>query len=88
MAPRRPNQLTPDELATLRMLWDVFPDELLMRRDRNHAALAGLIEDGYVTRTEYEVGLGEVGVGYRLAARHAAGLAKVTRANAEMADRN
>ena len=26
---RQPDELTPDELATLRTLWDLYPDEVL-----------------------------------------------------------
>jgi hypothetical protein len=80
---RRPNQLMPDALATLRVLWHLYPDAALMKAGRNHAKLAGLVEDGYIEATECDAGCI-----YRLAPDRAAGLARVVRSNALQADRN
>jgi hypothetical protein len=51
---RRPDELTPNELATLRELWDAYPDVILSRHDRDHTKHDPLVDDGYVTRTVYE----------------------------------
>lgn len=80
---RDPDQLTPDELATMNLLWALWPDEVLMLPERDHRKLDDLVSDGYVERTEYEQG-----IGYRLAPEHAAGLARVAAANAEQAEMN
>ncbi len=81
---RSPDQLTPDELASLRMLWSIWPDEILMRRDRDHGQLDDLVRDDFVVRTDY----GELGIGYRIAPVHAAGLARVTAEISGGASRN
>ena len=80
---RSPTELSLDELATLRTLWRVYPDEILTRHDRDHRWIVPLIEDGYVESMSYAEG-----VGYRLAPVHAAGLARVVAENAEEASRN
>jgi hypothetical protein len=80
---RHPSELTPDELATLRTLWHLYPDEALVRHDSDHRWLEPLVEDGYIETTTYDMG-----VGYRLAPIHAAGLARVVGENAETAARN
>ena len=36
---RDPDELSPDELATLNVLWRVFPDEVVMRPQRDHRRL-------------------------------------------------
>jgi hypothetical protein len=43
-----------------------------MRHDRDHAWFDGLVDDGYIERTEYNVGFS-----YRMAVEHAEGLANV-----------
>jgi hypothetical protein len=80
---RRPAELTPDELATLNQLWAVYPDEILMRHDRDHSRLDGLVAAAYIERATYEEG-----VGYRLTAERAAGLASVVESIREEAARN
>jgi hypothetical protein len=80
---RAPEQLTPDELMSLNQLWRLYPDEVLMHHDRDHRPLDGLVEDGYVERTRYPEGMG-----YRLAAVHAAGLARLKAETARAASLN
>jgi hypothetical protein len=80
---RKPDELTPDELASLNQLWAIYPDEILMRHDRDHSRLDGLVSDGYIERTEYEHG-----IGYRISAERAVGLASVVDWIAEGASRN
>ncbi len=80
---RTPSQLMPDELATLRGLWDFYPDGVLMNAGRNHAKLAALVDDGYIEATECALGMI-----YRIAPKHADGLARVARSNALAAERN
>jgi hypothetical protein len=80
---RSPHELLPDELATLRSLWHLYPDSALIYHGKNHSKLDGLAQDGYIERFPTDLG-----VIYRLAPEHAAALARVVRANAEQADRN
>ena len=80
---RKPDELTPDELASLNALWAIYPDEVLTRPERDHSRLDGLVADGYIERTEYEQG-----TGYRLSAERAAGLEGVAKWIAEEASRN
>jgi hypothetical protein len=81
---RHPADLSPDELATLLELWHVYPDGVLSRHDRDHTKHDALVADGYIERAESE----DVGIAYRLAPVHAAGLAKITKRIAEDAARN
>ena len=80
---RTPDELTPDELATLLELWHVYPDEILMRPERDHAWFDGLVDDGYVERTEYDVG-----ISYRMASQHAEDVTKVAQSLAATAAMN
>jgi hypothetical protein len=81
---RAPERLSPDELASLKILWEVYPDEVVMRPDRDHSKLDDLVRSGYVERIDR----GEIGTGYRLAAVHAADLARLVAQNAEQAEKN
>jgi hypothetical protein len=81
---RAPDDLSPDKLATVRILWSIWPDEILMNEGRDHGKLDDLVRNGYVERIDR----GEIGTGYRLAAVHAAGLARVAAQNADQADMN
>jgi hypothetical protein len=69
---RTPDELTPDELATLRDLYQVYPGEILMRHERDHAWFDGLVDGGYLERTEYDAG-----ISYRMAPQHAEDVTKV-----------
>ncbi len=80
---RAPDDLTADELASLRVLWAVYPDAILSRRERDLGWIEKLVDEGYVEATDHPDG-----VAYRLAAEHAAGLARVAAAVAEEADLN
>lgn len=80
---RAPDELTPDELASLRILWAVYPDAIFSRRERDLGWIEKLVEEGFVEATDHSDG-----VAYRLAPEHAAGLARVTGEIAEEASRN
>jgi hypothetical protein len=77
---RSPKELTPAELASLRLLWAVYPDEILMRRERERRWIVPLVAAGLIEATEYEQG-----IAYRLSAAAATRLARVVDANGEAA---
>ena len=80
---RAPDELTADEVASLRILWSINPDAIFSRRERDLGWIEKLVEEGYVEATDQPDG-----VAYRLAPVHAAGLARVISENAEEASRN
>ena len=80
---RAPDELTADELASLRILWSVYPNAVFSRRERDLGWIEKLAEEGYVEATDHSDG-----VAYRLAPVHAAGMARIAAAVEEEAGRN
>ena len=69
---RAPQELSRDELATLKLLWALWPHEALLRPESDHRWVAPLVEDGYVEATRYDAG-----TGYRISKETAAGLTRM-----------
>ena len=88
---RAPDELTADEVASLRILWSIYPDAIFWRRERDLGWIEKLVEAGYVEATDHPDGVADrLAPVYadRLAPVHAAGLARVISENAEEASRN
>jgi hypothetical protein len=80
---RTPAELNPDELATLRDLWHLYPSGVLVPDGDNNETLDALHHEGYV-----EPATIDQRTGYRMAPERAEGVADVVSRNAEQSDQN